>query len=227
MRTPTRIRRFPQVRAKVMTRDARDARDLGHALSRDLAPLGDRALVDAKFAGDLGAYALVGGVAQQVHAETYSHSATLSETKWPDKPQMVDAAYCLFRKTKLPPWHTWPMTIGARIRVARLELGLTQRYVAKALGVSPSAVNQWESDTTKPSITKRAELAVLLHLRLDELIPEAPVNEIADTITRIVRAVPPHKQAALVVAIEGLARLLDEPPPNTQATPPARVKQRL
>ena len=118
------------------------------------------------------------------------------------------------------------MTIGARIRVARLELGLTQRYVAKALSVSPGAVNQWESDTTKPSITKRAELAVLLHLRLDELIPEAPVDEVINTIARIIRGLPPHKQAALVVAIEGLAKLLDDPPPSTPTPPRAKESQR-
>lgn len=114
------------------------------------------------------------------------------------------------------------MTIGARIRVARVGLGLTQRYVAKALGVNPSAVNQWESGTTKPSITKRAELAVLLHLRLDELIPEAPVDEVINTIARIIRGLPPHKQAALVVAIEGLAKLLDDPPPNNPASQKAK-----
>jgi transcriptional regulator with XRE-family HTH domain len=218
-------RRLPQIGTQLMTRDAGDTGDGRHPLRGDRAPAGYGAALNAQLTGNLGTHPLVGGIAQQVHAETCSHSVTLREAKLAGKPLISLPAQNLFRDTKPRSWHTFPMTIGARIRVARLGLGLTQRYVAKALGVNPSAVNQWESGTTKPSITKRAELAVLLNLRLDELIPEAPVNEISDTIARIIRGLPPHKQAALVVAIEGLARLIDDPPPNTPTSPRAKENQ--
>ena len=40
-------------------------------------------------------------------------------------------------------------TLTERIRAAREQAGLTQTDVAKALRISPSAVNQWEQGFTK------------------------------------------------------------------------------
>ena len=40
-------------------------------------------------------------------------------------------------------------TLTERIRAAREEAGLSQADVAKALHISPSAVNQWEQGLTK------------------------------------------------------------------------------
>ncbi|MYC27091.1 MAG: helix-turn-helix domain-containing protein [Nitrospira sp. SB0662_bin_26] len=40
-------------------------------------------------------------------------------------------------------------TLTERIRTARKEAGLSQADVAKALHISPSAVNQWEQGLTK------------------------------------------------------------------------------
>lgn len=40
-------------------------------------------------------------------------------------------------------------TLTDRIRAAREKAGLTQTDVAKALRISPSAVNQWEQGSTK------------------------------------------------------------------------------
>ena len=63
------------------------------------------------------------------------------------------------------------MTIADKIRSARLKLGFTQRYVAKAMKVRPSAVNQWESGETEPSYPRRAKLAALLNIPTSDLIP--------------------------------------------------------
>lgn len=49
-----------------------------------------------------------------------------------------------------------PETVGQRIIQARLDLGakrgrvVTQAALAKALGVTPGTVSQWESGTTRP-----------------------------------------------------------------------------
>lgn len=207
-----------------MSGEAGDAANGGHSLSRDYAPLSDCAWVDAKLTGDLGTHPFVGGVAQQVHAETSGHPATLSGAKSPDKPQMLASAHNLFRTPELRGWHALPMTIGERIRAARLRAGFTQQYVAKALSVNRSAVNQWESGTTKPSITSRAQLAVLLNLGISELIPGAPADEIIDSLARIVRTLPPQKRIALLMAVEAMAKALDDPKPHNpvslEAPPP-------
>jgi transcriptional regulator with XRE-family HTH domain len=117
------------------------------------------------------------------------------------------------------------MTIGERIAAARTKAGLSQQDVARALGVGRSAVNQWESDTTKPSITRRAQLAVLLNMRLPDLIPGMPVDEITEAIAQIVRGVPPSKQASLVIMLEQAARLVGDPPPDSPAPRRTRKKQ--
>jgi transcriptional regulator with XRE-family HTH domain len=208
-----------------MARNTGDARDSWDPLGRDRAPIGYGAELDAQLTSDFGPQAAVGGITQQVHAGKCSHSVTLSEAKPSGKALAPAAAYNLFRASELVSWHILAMGIGERIRAARLRLGYTQRHVARELSVNPSAVNQWESGTTKPSITKRAELSILLKLPIDELIPEAPADEITNAIVRIVRGLPPRKQIALVAAVEGLARLLDDPPPNTPAPPGAKTKQ--
>jgi transcriptional regulator with XRE-family HTH domain len=209
-----------------MPGEAGDARHGRHSLWRYVTPLGDRGTFDAEFPRDPGSQPLVGGVAQQVHSiEDSGHFPTLSEAKPYDKPIMSTTAHNLFRTSKLSPWHAQPMTIGERIRAARLQAGFTQQYVARALGVNRSAVNQWESGTTKPSITSRAQLAVLLNLGISELIPGAPIDEITESLARIVRTLPPQKRIALVMAVEAMAKALDDPKshnPISLEAPPQR-----
>lgn len=41
------------------------------------------------------------------------------------------------------------LTLGERIKVARLRAGVTKSALAKAVGLSPSAVTQWENGDTK------------------------------------------------------------------------------
>ncbi len=42
------------------------------------------------------------------------------------------------------------MTFGDHIRKKRLDLGITQRNLAKQMGVSVDAIRDWEKDRTKP-----------------------------------------------------------------------------
>jgi transcriptional regulator with XRE-family HTH domain len=121
--------------------------------------------------------------------------------------------------------HISDMAIGETIRAARVRAGLTQRYVAKTLDVGASAVNQWESGTTKPSITNRARLAVLLNISLMDLIPGAPVDEVAEAIAQLVRSVPRSKQVGFVATLEQVVRLMAEQAPDAESSPPTKPKR--
>ena len=54
----------------------------------------------------------------------------------------------------------------------RKRAGLTQMEVAKQLGVTDSAVNQWEIGKTLPNTKRLGELAKLYGCTVDELLKE-------------------------------------------------------
>lgn len=218
--------RIPQIGPQQVTWDAGDAANGRHPLGRYDLPLRDSPLLDAKLTGDQSANPTTGGGAQQVHSgENSGHLGRLSVTKSAVQPQLCATAHYLLRETQLSVWHTIAMPIGQRIRSARAELGFTQRYVTKALGVNPSAVNQWESGLTKPSIGKRVELAALLKISIGDLIPGMPVDEITEAIAQTIRSLPPDKQATLLTMVELFAAAAGDPPPDNPGPRKTRVKQ--
>lgn len=54
----------------------------------------------------------------------------------------------------------------------RKKAGLTQMDVAKALGITDSAVNQWEKGRTFPKTEQLPKLAKLFGCTVDELLKE-------------------------------------------------------
>lgn len=54
----------------------------------------------------------------------------------------------------------------------RKKAGLTQMAVARSLGVSDSAVNQWEKGKTFPKTEQLPKLAKLYGCTVDELLKE-------------------------------------------------------
>lgn len=56
------------------------------------------------------------------------------------------------------------MNLAALIRNARKSRGLRQRHIAEAVGVTPSAVSQWEKNLTKPEPEILPALAKVLGL---------------------------------------------------------------
>lgn len=54
----------------------------------------------------------------------------------------------------------------------RKKAGLTQMEVAKALGITDSAVNQWEKKKTFPKTEQLPKLAKLYGCTVDELLRE-------------------------------------------------------
>ena len=61
----------------------------------------------------------------------------------------------------------------ANIKELRTKAGLTQYALARKLGVSQSAVAQWEQGTTSPKKTLLRPLSELLNCSVLDLIDEA------------------------------------------------------
>ncbi len=64
------------------------------------------------------------------------------------------------------------MEIGAKIRQARTEAGMTQEQAAEALGVSRQTVSNWETGKTYPDIVSVVRMSDLYGVSLDRLLKE-------------------------------------------------------
>ena len=56
------------------------------------------------------------------------------------------------------------------LRIARKRLGLSQRDLAKALGLSQQAIHKYENGIAEPDITTLSRIAAHLHVSTDYLI---------------------------------------------------------
>ena len=65
------------------------------------------------------------------------------------------------------------MTIANTIRAARLRANMKKADLARALKVAPSAVSQWESGDTEPSVDNRVVLSSVLGIPIIDLMPNA------------------------------------------------------
>ncbi|HEX7835577.1 MAG TPA: helix-turn-helix domain-containing protein [Pseudolysinimonas sp.] len=66
--------------------------------------------------------------------------------------------------------------IGARLRDARLQRGLSLRSVAQALGVSASLISQVETGKTQPSVSTLYAMVNHLGVSMDELLGVVPTS---------------------------------------------------
>lgn len=57
-----------------------------------------------------------------------------------------------------------------QLKVARIVAGYTQKSLAKKLGVTTGAVNQWETGRAAPKIEKLKPLADALGVSVDDLV---------------------------------------------------------
>lgn len=62
------------------------------------------------------------------------------------------------------------MDIGAKIKTARIQSGLTQEQAAEALGVSRQTISNWENEKTYPDIVSVVKMSDLYHVSLDHLL---------------------------------------------------------
>lgn len=104
-----------------------------------------------------------------------------------------------------------PESVGARIRTHRQARGWTQDDLATAVGVSRSAVAQWETDRAgqvRGNLARIAEvlgvsLEALLHGRRDAVAPAGTGDELA--LLRLYRACAPEDRAMLLRLARKLA----------------------
>ena len=67
--------------------------------------------------------------------------------------------------------------IGARLREARMQRGVSLRSVAHALGLSASLISQVETGKTQPSVSTLYAMANHLGVSMDELLGVTPIAE--------------------------------------------------
>lgn len=65
-----------------------------------------------------------------------------------------------------------PRRVANEIRRYRLQLGLTQREVARRLGIPASTYSAWEHGMTWPSLKQAARLGRALDIMVQGLYPE-------------------------------------------------------
>lgn len=77
------------------------------------------------------------------------------------------------------------MTLGEKIRKARIENGLTQEQLSGKMMVSRQAITKWEADKGIPDVSNLKLLAQLLNVSIDYLLDngiEIDINVIRETI---------------------------------------------
>lgn len=64
------------------------------------------------------------------------------------------------------------MTLGTRIKAARVRAKLTQADIARQFGIKASSVSQWETDETVPELDRLSRLAAILGVTVEYLTTE-------------------------------------------------------
>lgn len=64
------------------------------------------------------------------------------------------------------------MTVGEKIKIARIKKGLSQRQIAEQLGVSQPSYLEWEHGDSVPNWARMKSISKILEISLDELAKE-------------------------------------------------------
>jgi transcriptional regulator with XRE-family HTH domain len=83
------------------------------------------------------------------------------------------------------------VSLGGRLRQARLDADMTLRELARQLGVSPSFVSQLENGKSQPSVATLYSLAQLLGLSIDRLFEADALAGTAAADDSAAAALPP------------------------------------
>ena len=107
-------------------------------------------------------------------------------------------------KTKL-------LTLGSRLKEHRKKNQLAQKVVAELIGVSSSAISQYEKGSIEPDLAILRKLATIYKVSADTLLdidlPDAPLNR-NDVKKELAVAASALRKAT--VALENLESLLDK-----------------
>lgn len=61
------------------------------------------------------------------------------------------------------------MTLGMKLKLARVKKRLTQKQVAEQVGVKQPSYQEWESGKSEPNWGRMVSLSRVLEISLDEL----------------------------------------------------------
>lgn len=76
----------------------------------------------------------------------------------------------------MPEKDTYRERVGARIRRARLDRGLSQPKLADQIGVPPSYISNWERGINRPNDAHIEALARELQVSVEHLLWGAPLD---------------------------------------------------
>jgi transcriptional regulator with XRE-family HTH domain len=83
----------------------------------------------------------------------------------------------------LPDITTIDERIGAAIRAERVQAGLKQEELAKALGLDRTTLSRYEAGSRSVPVGVLLQIATLLHVPINALIPgSSPMNVAADMV---------------------------------------------
>ncbi|MDA8253606.1 MAG: helix-turn-helix transcriptional regulator [Rhodospirillales bacterium] len=106
--------------------------------------------------------------------------------------------------------------VGARIREARLARGMTQAELASAVGVTRSAVAQWETERAGQVRANLTRIAAVLGVSVQFLLeggggaaPERPENATELALLRLYRSCTEEDRAFLLRTATRLARVAE------------------
>jgi transcriptional regulator with XRE-family HTH domain len=107
-------------------------------------------------------------------------------------------------------------TVGARIRAARAVRGMTQADLATEVGVSRSAVAQWETERSGQVRGNLSRIAAVLGVSVSHLLQDGlaagepgPENATETALLRLYRACADDDRAFLLRTATRLARAAD------------------
>ena len=128
--------------------------------------------------------------------------------------------------------------LGARLRVARRQAGLSLRELARQLSVSPSFLSQMENGKSQPSVATLYSIAQVLGVSIDELFhtdDPAPVTELpakgaasgttAGTTAVAAAAPKPHPGAVSRSAMASPAEAFEREPRRLTVSRPAQRRR--
>ncbi len=95
--------------------------------------------------------------------------------------------------------------MGQRIRVRRLEMGLTQEKLAEKAEVSTSHVGEIERGTSICSLAVLVNIANVLNLNLDTLVKGISYENVNNAFSEILDTLPSDNKELYIKLCENLA----------------------
>jgi transcriptional regulator with XRE-family HTH domain len=99
------------------------------------------------------------------------------------------------------------LDLGARLRAERMRAGLSLRELARRLGLTASAVSQFETGKSKPSVGTLFEIVELLGVSLDDMLKSSAHAHVPEPPARIRE--PAHGHASSPDGLVEVERQVD------------------